>query len=94
MRASWILLLPDRSRGNSRQPVVAGRLRAGAVLAAAMAVSACSDSAQAGPQAGVVPGYGTSCYAEFYMCRLPQQAPAGGQCTCPGIGAPSYGTVR
>ncbi len=99
MRMSGNLLLPyvnDSACGHSApmrsipvRPFVAGGL-----LAAAMALSGCSGVAQAGPQPGVAPGYGTACYAGFYMCRLPQQAPTGSQCSCPGIGAPSYGTVR
>lgn len=38
--------------------------------------------------------YGATCYAGFYTCTLPASLPLGTQCTCPGIGAPSYGTVR
>lgn len=47
-----------------------------------------------GPSAGAASGYGYTCYAGVYVCRLPQQLPAGTQCSCPGIGAPSFGTVR
>ncbi len=39
-------------------------------------------------------GYGATCYAGAYVCQLPQQAPSGAQCTCPGLGAPSFGRVR
>jgi hypothetical protein len=39
-------------------------------------------------------GYGYTCYAGAYTCRLPAQYPAGAQCSCPGIGAPSYGRVN
>jgi hypothetical protein len=39
-------------------------------------------------------GYGATCYAGAYVCQLPAQAPVGSQCTCPGIGAPSFGAVR
>jgi hypothetical protein len=38
--------------------------------------------------------YGYTCYAGFYTCRLGAQYPTGTPCQCPGIGAPSYGTVR
>ena len=38
--------------------------------------------------------YGTTCYAGVYTCQLPQQLPAGTQCSCPGLGAPSFGNVR
>ncbi len=39
-------------------------------------------------------GYGYTCFAGAYQCRLGGQLPVGTQCTCPGIGAPSFGTVR
>ena len=43
-------------------------------------------------------GYGSygggTCYAGAYTCAAPPNAPSGSQCACPGIGAPSYGTVR
>ncbi|WP_428393603.1 hypothetical protein [Lichenicoccus sp.] len=63
-------------------------------LAALLDVAGCTGVPAAGPQAGVAPGYGYQCFAGAYMCRLPEQVPVGQQCTCPGIGAPSYGTVR
>ena len=66
----------------------------GAGLCGALALAGCAGAAQAGPQPGVAPGYGYSCYAGAYMCRLPEQVPQGSQCSCPGLGAPSYGTVR
>ena len=38
--------------------------------------------------------YGSSCRAGFYQCLLPVAGPIGSQCSCPGLGAPSYGVVR
>ena len=38
--------------------------------------------------------YSATCYAGFYTCTLPQSLPAGSQCSCPGLGAPSFGSVR
>ena len=39
-------------------------------------------------------GYlGTTCGAGFYVCQVPP-GPVGSECSCPGIGAPSYGTIR
>ena len=38
--------------------------------------------------------YGVTCYAGVYTCQLPQQLPVGTQCSCPGLGAPSFGNVR
>jgi hypothetical protein len=45
-------------------------------------------------QAPVAAAYGTTCYAGFYTCALPQTLPVGAQCSCAGLGAPSYGSVR
>lgn len=45
-------------------------------------------------QAGQVVGYvGTTCKAGFYICQVPP-SPVGSPCACPGLGAPSYGTIR
>lgn len=37
---------------------------------------------------------GGRCYAGVYTCELPQALPVGAQCSCPGLGAPSFGNVR
>lgn len=48
-----------------------------------------------GVAAPVAPnGLGSTCYAGAYVCQLAQDVPLGSQCTCPGLGAPSYGDVR
>lgn len=39
-------------------------------------------------------GYGGICYAGAYTCAALPNASSGSPCSCPGIGAPSYGTVR
>ena len=38
------------------------------------------------------PAYGPTCDAGVYVC--PAAGPPGAPCSCPGIGAPSYGVVR
>ncbi len=38
--------------------------------------------------------YGSMCYAGVYQCPAATYSPIGQTCSCPGIGAPSYGTVR
>ncbi len=44
--------------------------------------------------AGQVVGYvGTTCKAGFYICQVPR-GPIGAECSCPGLGAPSFGTIR
>jgi hypothetical protein len=44
--------------------------------------------------AGRPSGYGYTCYAGVYTCQLGAQYPVGTSCSCPGLGAPSYGTVH
>lgn len=43
--------------------------------------------------ASAVP-YGSTCYAGVYVCAAPGATPVGAGCSCPGIGAPSYGSVH
>jgi hypothetical protein len=38
--------------------------------------------------------YGSMCYAGVYNCAAAPKSPVGSGCTCPGLGAPSYGTVN
>ena len=39
-------------------------------------------------------GYaGTTCSAGNYVCQVPP-GPLGAQCSCPGLGAPSFGVIR
>jgi hypothetical protein len=45
------------------------------------------------PPPAYPPGYGGTCYAGAYVCALPGPGPLGGTCTCPGLGAPSYGRI-
>ncbi len=41
-----------------------------------------------------VSGYiGTTCFAGNYTCQVPP-GPVGTQCSCPGLGAPSFGSIR
>lgn len=49
------------------------------------------------PVAVVAPGstyIGTQCVAGAYQCVLPAAGPLGTPCSCPGLGAPSYGVIR
>lgn len=64
------------------------------LLAVGMPVAGCVATVPAQPSPGAAAGYGYTCYAGVYVCRLPQQLPAGTRCSCPGLGAPSFGTVR
>ena len=38
--------------------------------------------------------YSAMCYAGAYTCQLPVAGPVGSGCSCPGLGAPSYGQIR
>ncbi len=38
--------------------------------------------------------YGARCFAGNYTCAAPAQTYVGTECSCPGIGAPSYGSVQ
>lgn len=68
-------------------------LRLAALASLASGLAGCVGQ-PAASSPGAASGYGYNCYAGFYMCRLPAQYPVGSTCTCPGLGAPSYGTVR
>ncbi|HEX4259679.1 MAG TPA: hypothetical protein VHY76_01130 [Acetobacteraceae bacterium] len=77
-----------------RRPRSRRRPIAFAALALLGALAGCEGQAALAPAPGVAPGYGYTCFAGAYTCTLPQQGPVGAPCSCPGIGAPSYGTVR
>ncbi len=71
---------------------VAGRVAALIALAlAGLSLGGCVVTPTA--SAGAAPGYGYTCYAGVYVCRVPQQIPVGTRCSCPGIGAPSFGRI-
>ena len=36
---------------------------------------------------------GVTCAAGVYVCQVPP-GPLGAQCSCPGLGAPSFGVIR
>ncbi len=36
---------------------------------------------------------GATCAAGVYVCQVPP-GPLGAQCSCPGLGAPSFGVIR
>ena len=38
--------------------------------------------------------HGSMCYAGNYTCQLSVAGPVGSGCSCPGLGAPSYGSIR
>ncbi len=70
---------------------LARRLAAAAVLGSVLALGGCVGAPET---VAAPPGYGSMCFAGVYSCQLGTAAPVGSQCTCPGIGAPSFGAVR
>lgn len=83
----------NRSGGKPRRlPGRAARLAGLLVMSASL--EGCVVAVSPVPSAGAASGYGYTCYAGVYVCRTPAQVPVGSQCSCPGIGAPSFGTVR
>ncbi|MBB3881778.1 type IV pilus biogenesis protein CpaD/CtpE [Acetobacter oeni] len=70
----------------------------GKVLAALIALGLSACTGQAGTP--VAPGsyppntpLGGTCKAGIYTCQLPLASPVGAPCSCPGLGAASYGKV-
>jgi hypothetical protein len=51
------------------------------------------ERGRAGSDARLVGYAGTTCSAGFYICQVPL-GPVGSPCSCPAIGAPSFGTIR
>ncbi len=89
--------MTDRNRQRNRLSQVVGSGKRWRLIGLALAVlplAGCVVEVPAQQSATAAPGYGYTCYAGVYVCRLPQQIPVGTQCSCPGIGAPSFGTVR
>ncbi len=71
------------------------RLIRPALALALLALGSCAAAPP--PEAPLQPGqayYSQRCQAGFYQCNLPTYAAVGSQCSCPGLGAPSYGVVR
>ncbi len=68
------------------------RLVRPAVLAALAMLGGCVAAPQPIPPGSVV--LSQQCSSGFYQCVLPQPNQVGTPCSCPGLGAPSYGVVR
>ncbi|GBQ14387.1 hypothetical protein AA21291_1828 [Swaminathania salitolerans LMG 21291] len=72
------------------------RVRAIGGLAGLLFLAACEGTAAPGPTppGTQVVGYGYTCKAGIYTCKMPTQVPLGNPCSCPGIGAASYGNIH
>jgi hypothetical protein len=69
-------------------------IRLAALSLTGLVLTACTQPPPM-PAAELPPGavpYGRFCYAGAYSC--PASGPVGAQCACPGLGAPSYGSIR
>ena len=60
---------------------------------AAIALSGCVAPPPATPLPSGSVVLSQQCFAGFYTCTAAPAAP-GTPCACPGLGAPSYGTIR
>ncbi|NHN87151.1 hypothetical protein [Acetobacter conturbans] len=74
------------------------RSRAKVVLLglAAAGLAACTGQAGTPIAPGTYPPgtpLGGTCKAGIYTCQLPLASPVGAPCSCPGLGAASYGQV-
>ncbi|QNT78977.1 hypothetical protein [Entomobacter blattae] len=68
------------------------------VLAGTVLISLCGCEGDARSLESTPPnrsqGVGRQCEAGIYSCTLPTAATLGSSCSCPGLGAPSYGVVH
>ena len=70
-------------------------IRSAAALVLLVSLSGCYGApATYSPAAPGQPYIGAQCFAGAYVCQLPAPGPLGSGCSCPGLGAPSFGTVR
>lgn len=63
---------------------------------AAAGLAACTGQAGTPIAPGTYPPgtpLGGTCKAGLYTCQLPLASPVGAPCSCPGLGAASYGQV-
>lgn len=67
-----------------------------ALLGLSLLAAGCSGNAETPvpPDTKSPAGYGQKCKAGIYSCRTPYAVPLGSPCSCPGLGAPSYGNVH
>jgi hypothetical protein len=85
----------NRNLAGDRQRGLPGRFaRLAGLIVTSFSLGGCVVAVAPVQSAGAASGYGYTCYAGVYVCRTPAQVPVGSQCSCPGIGAPSFGTVR
>ena len=70
-------------------------IRAAGALALLVSLGGCYGApATYQPSYPGTPYSGAQCYAGAYVCQLPTPGAIGSTCSCPGLGAPSFGTIR
>ncbi|MDG6094547.1 hypothetical protein LOC54_05380 [Acetobacter sp. AN02] len=72
------------------------KLRYAGLAVAATLLAACTGTAASPVSAANAPPgtpLGGTCKAGVYTCQLPVATPVGAPCSCPGLGAASYGNV-
>jgi hypothetical protein len=89
---------PTHGAGPRFPPRVASLRVLALLFLGLLSLAGCSGTATAvAPARGEVsrsgPG-GITCHAGTYVCQLPAYGPIDAPCSCPGLGAPSYGTIR
>ena len=92
---SGFLKLADQGHIEMSRSVFRHVLRAAAGLSF-LGLGACVGTAASGPVPPGTPiaGYGYTCKAGIYTCKMPTQVPLGAPCSCPGLGAASYGNIH
>lgn len=90
-----IVQLADKDTPQMSPSLIRHALRAAAGLFL-LGLGACVGTAASGPVAPGTPvaGYGYTCKAGIYTCKMPTQVPLGAPCSCPGLGAASYGNIH
>ncbi|GAN53592.1 hypothetical protein [Tanticharoenia sakaeratensis] len=81
---------------SSRVRTTGRAARAVATVASMLALAGCVGTAAPGPVPPGTPvtGLGYTCKAGIYTCKMPYKVPLGASCSCPGLGAASYGNVH
>jgi hypothetical protein len=78
-------------KGSNAMPMI--RLFRPMLALGILALSGCVGAPVQMPPPGQA-YFSSQCFAGFYQCVLPAPGQVGAPCSCPGLGAPSYGTIR
>lgn len=86
-------LMSGKTTPAGRTSMWAGAILAGTVL---LSLCGCTGNAESLDHGATrsTGAMGRQCEAGIYSCTLPRAAALGSRCSCPGLGAPSYGVVH